>query len=349
MHILAAVLSGFLTARGTDADRPRFDQPPIVAQLGATFEPRPWLEAHVAGIAHDEHAGIVEAHATLKSHGVHLRVGQFFLPTSRENRGALWTSPYTIGFSSLNTWIGEEVRPVGADLSWHGDTFSTGATAFRGNDTMGTLLAWRGWAMGNRLSTFGEVRELPELHPAFALQRDGTKPIGRDLDGRTGFAGRARWTLPERAMVQVAYVDNRGDRELHEREYAWATRYTHVSAEAGHHDRVLVAAEYVRGTTGMGVVTGAHVDADFSAGYLLVTGRLGRNRWSGRVDRFETVERDFSIAENNDENGLAWTLTWLYDLTQSLRGGAEFTQLSGERASASFNERSVTVELRYVF
>ena len=31
-----------------------------------------------------------------------MRAGEFFLPTSRENRGNLWTSPYAITFSTLN-------------------------------------------------------------------------------------------------------------------------------------------------------------------------------------------------------------------------------------------------------
>ena len=40
-----------------------------------------------------------------------------FLPTSRENVDPLWQSPYTLTLSSLNTWIGEEVRLAGLDVA----------------------------------------------------------------------------------------------------------------------------------------------------------------------------------------------------------------------------------------
>ncbi|HWW62287.1 MAG TPA: hypothetical protein VN181_13025, partial [Thermoanaerobaculia bacterium] len=185
------------------------------AQLGADWEPSQYFDVHVSGAArHDpweDDAGLVEAYADARAifanDQIQLRAGQFFLPTSRENKGDLWTSPYTINFSALNSWIGEEVRPIGADLEWrhtsaHGNVYTLGGTAFRGNDTMGALLAWRGWSVGNRLSLFDETVRLPKLWSLprwFPEQRlDGTQPFGRDLDGRTGFAGRFRFTLPER-------------------------------------------------------------------------------------------------------------------------------------------------------
>ena len=97
---------------------------------------------------------------------------------------------------------------------------------------MGALLAWRGWAIGNRLSTYSEVLPLPplsSLETSFPLQRkDGTKPFGTDLDGRTGYSARVRYSDPQPANVIYTYLDNRGDRELHRGEYAWATKF-HLS------------------------------------------------------------------------------------------------------------------------
>jgi hypothetical protein len=98
-----------------------------VAQLGADWTPAQWFDAHVQGIArHDppgsggRRAGLVEAYADLRkdfgSSELQFRIGQFFLPTSRENTDNLWTSPYTITLSALNTWIGEEFRPIGGEL-----------------------------------------------------------------------------------------------------------------------------------------------------------------------------------------------------------------------------------------
>ena len=218
---------------------------------------------------------------------------------------------------------------------------------------MGALLAWRGWALHNHLSVYDEVLPLPPiptLQTFFANQRDdGTKPFGTDLDGNTGFAARVRWSLPERANVQLAHVDNNGDRLLHRGEYAWDTSFDLLGVEIGNPDRFIAAAEYMIGRTGMGVRSGpAFVDADFRAGYLLVSQKSGRNRFTARFDRFQTDEQDFTPAESNDESGRAWMFAWLFDVTPSLRAGVEFLQIVGHR-DASFNARAWTVELRYAF
>jgi hypothetical protein len=351
-------VDAFLSARGVHATGGDETSLSYTAQAGVTWTPASWLAAHVSGIAQDERAGVVEAFVDLRGGEFQLRAGQFFLPTSRENKAALWTSPYSITFSAVNSWIAEEVRPVGVDLQWrhttaNGHALTAAGTAFRGNDSMGALLGWRGWAMHNRLSTYDEVLPLPplaSLDTFFASQRDdGTKPFGSDLDGRTGFAARARWSLPERASVQLAHVDNNGDRLLHRGEYAWDTSFDLLGVEIGNPDRVIVAAEYMNGRTGMGLLTGpARVDADFAAGYLLGSAKSGRNRFTARFDRFQTDERDFSPAESSNESGRAWLFAWLFDVTPSLRAGFEFLQVAGKR-EASINARSWTVELRYAF
>jgi hypothetical protein len=336
------------------------------AQLGLDWTPNEHLALHVSGIgrhdALDTSAGVVEAYADARASfaldELQFRAGQFFLPTSRENKDALWTSPYTVSFSAINSWIGEEVRPIGLDVQFRhitssGHALTTGATAFRGNDSMGALLAWRGWSIGNRLSTYGEVLPLPplpSLDASFPLQRkDGTKPFGTDLDGRTGYSARVRYAVPQRASLLYTYVDNRGDRELHRGEYAWATKFHLLGVEAGHPDRLVVAGEYLRGSTTMGRGI-TFVDADFFAAYLLLSGKSGRHRLTARYELFNTEEQDFSPAETNEENGRALTLTWMLDATSVLRVAAELTQVVGDRADAPDPDaRSVTLEARYRF
>jgi hypothetical protein len=356
-----------------------------VAQLGVDWTPSTFLRVHASGTArHDpsefrgDSAGLVEAYADL--HGsfglddVQLRAGQFFLPSSRENIDPLWASPYTINYSALNTWIGQEVRPIGVDLQYRhvtgaGHFITGGATAFRGNDTMGTLLAWRGWSIGSRLSTYGETLPLPPLPSlsdsgTFFRQRDdGTTPFTNDLDGHTGFAGRVRYSIPQRGSVQYTYVDNQGDRKLYppasgsfgeiyspRAEYSWATTFHLVSAEIGNPDALVFAAEYMRGNTLMGVFEN-YVDADFDALYVLVSHKRGRNRWTARYEVFGTDERDFSaLGERNDESLRSWTLAWLFDVRDNIRAGAEFTQITGQRADvADPDGRTFTVEARYNF
>jgi hypothetical protein len=333
-----------------------------VAQIGIDWAPSRHFDAHVSGAARDDAAGLIEAHANVRAvfglDEVRLRAGQFFLPTSRENKDPLWASPYTVSFSALNTWIGEEVRPIGLDLEWRhttgrGHVLTSAATAFRGNDSMGALLAWRGWSVGSRLSMYDEVLPLPPLESLdtfFERQRDdGTKPFGRDLDGRTGYSGRVRYSLPPRASAQYTYVDNRGDRLLYRGEYAWKTSFHLIGAEFGDPDDFVVAAEYMKGKTGMGVFS-AFVQADFYAAYLLISEKRGRNRWTARYELFDTTEKDFSPAEPNDENGRSWTLTWMFDLSSNTRLAAEFTQFTGARAGTPDPDaRTFTVEARYRF
>lgn len=372
---------GFLALRGVNATGPpswlegewgRFgaggEQSAFLGAAGAEVEwsPSRFLTLHASGTArHDplgERAGLLEGYADVHVERgldeLRLRAGQFFLPTSRENKDPLWQSPYTTQFSALNSWIGEEVRPVGVDVQYRhvtgfGHAVTAGATAFRGNDASGTLLAWRGWSMGDRLTTYGETLPLTRQHTNFfPAQRNGTQPFGSDLDGRTGWSARLRWSLPERANVQYAFVDNRADRALHDDQYAWATRFHLVSAEIGNPDRLIAAAEYMRGTTGMGfALAGNHfVDADFYAAYVLLSGKYGRHRLSGRYDVFATEERDFSLAEDNDESGRAWTFAWMFDLTQHARLAAEFTQFVGNRnVLPDPDARMVTLEGRYHF
>jgi hypothetical protein len=353
-------LQGYVAGRGLNATQPAprlevAEEFTGVAQVGLDWSAK-HFGVHVSGAADERVAGLIEAYAELKTafgnEELQLRAGQFFLPTSRENKDELWTSPYTINFSALNSWIAQEVRPIGADLQWRhtlqrGDILTAGATAFQGNDTMGALLGWRGWTIGSRLSRYDELLPLPPLSPFFADQRDdGTKPFGRDLDARTGIAARLRYSVPQRANVQYAYVDNRGDRRLHRGEYAWETDFHLLSGEIGNPDTFTLAAEYMTGSTGMGVVP-AFVQADFYATYVLLSAKRSRNRWTARYELFGTQERDFSLAERNDESGRAWTLAWLFDVTASLRAGVEFTQVAGHRGSESMTGRATTLEARY--
>lgn len=342
------------------------------AQLAVEWSPAGWLTLHVHGLARAEpsrfagsRAGLVSAfvqgHFERGAHEWQLRAGQFFLPTSRENVGDLWSSPYALSFSALNTWIGEEFRPLGVDAQWRvlasSMVVTTGLTAFRSNDSMGALLGWRGWSIGDRVSVYNEVLPLPpltSLRTLFGDQRDdGSKPFGPDLDGRAGFAGRVRLTWPERATIQFTRVDNRGDRRLYRGEYAWQTRFHLISGEIGRQDSTIAAAEYMSGSTGMGFPP-VFVDLDFYAAYVLLSHKSGRQRFTFRYDVFQTEERDFSIAERNDEHGRAWTLTWLIHVTSRIRGGIEFTQLTGNRAAIgemaldpSIDGRSITAEVRY--
>ena len=60
----------------------------------------------------------------------------------------------------------------GIDAAYKVNMLTVGATAFRDNDTMGTLLAWRGWDVGSRLTVYNETLPLT-VPPAFVFQMPG--------------------------------------------------------------------------------------------------------------------------------------------------------------------------------
>jgi hypothetical protein len=325
------------------------------AQLGLDLRGGEVLRIHVHGLARSQPAaalgqqfGLVEAFALYRpelSDGTRLRVtaGMFFPPTSRENTGPLWSSPYTLTLSALNTWVAEELRLTGAEVGvshkTSRDEFLAGLTLFGANDSAGALLAWRGWSLGDRLSSIGErlpLPPLPSLAPGggFADQRsDGTRPV-EELDGRPGFQARARWSRPEVALLQASHLDNRGDRLLHRGQYAWRTRFTSVGGEVHLGARLIVVAEGAFGNTGMGPDTGAHVDLDFAAGYLLTSWGTDKVRLSVRYDRFENRDRD-GTQEPNQEDGHAVTVAALWHPTPHVRLGLEGLRLWNQRPAAA--------------
>ena len=347
--------------------------------LALDWQPSPFFGAyvHVAGRAEPsqvdgEELGVIEAflHASVPAGGsgsLNFQLGHFFLPTSRENVELAWSSPYTLTLSALNSWVGEEMRLTGLKTEYQLDTGSNsqlrfGASAFGGNDSGGALLAWRGWAFGDRLTAFGEVVPLPPIRSlardgVFYKQRnDGTKPFEDDLDGRVGWAAFARWRHSDRALVQVSRYDNRGDRALYQGEYAWRTQLDIVGVELRPYDNWTLAGELMDGSTGMGLVLPTKVQADFEAAYLLASWHHRGWRTTLRYDTFEVVDVDGPAADVNDEDGDAWTFAVFYEPRDSLRLGLELSSIDADRPAAAHNgfdpdtgADSVKLELRYYF
>lgn len=274
------------------------------------------------------HAGLLEAFVDigrLGTEGYRWRFGQAFAGTSRENVEAFWQTPYTLSLSAVNAWIGEEFRPIGVEYArrWtvgDADTLDLALGAYGGNDTGPAALAWRGFALHNRLSVSGEtlpLLPLPSLRDPlrFGAQRsDGTQPFGPDLDGRIGYALRLRYQHGERLRLSAYYTDNRGDRDLHDGdEYAWATRFAVFGFEWRWSDDWTMLGEVLHGETQMGFAPGPNVDLRFDAAYLLVSWQHGPWTYSGRLDGFHIAERDRSFGELNTQNGSVLTLAVLRD------------------------------------
>lgn len=315
-----------------------------------TFSPELHVHAHVQAQASaprtsQDPFGLVELDTRYTydidwANSMAFRLGQFFLPTSMENIMPFWDTPYTVSFSALNSWIGEEFRPIGLDSVYRfhadaGQTFSLAATAFAGNDSMGALLAYRGWSAGRVRSSLGEVLELPAIESLtnggiFSKQRDdGTRPFGKDLDGRPGIALRAGWQQ-QGNVLQLSYVDNRGDQEIHQGEYAWRTRFALLGGAWQLSEELELLGEAMQGNTRMGQGPAANVD--FYAVYAMLSWKPDTMRYSLRLEGFSNEDKDQS-PDNNHDLGRRITLAsvWQPD-SEAWRVAAELAYLKSKRS-----------------
>lgn len=252
--------------------------------------------------------------------GLRLKGGHFFPPISLENDGPAWSTTRTLTASALDSWIGEEVRVTGVEGSVQlflptSDLSLTGAV-FGGNDPTGSLLAWRGWAVGDRQT--GLTDRLP-LAPLPALGPDGLFPAQepwvapfREIDGRAGWYAAASFRLPERLEVRALLFDNRGDLLSVERgQYAWKTRFGAAEAKLRLPGNVELLGGFLDGWSAMGA--GEAVDAYWRTWFVLGSVELGAHRLSVRFERFDVVDEDRYAAEDpNGEDGRAFTAAWGY-------------------------------------
>ena len=220
---------------------------------------------------------------------------------------------------------------------------SLGATAFRGNDTMGSVLSSRGWTFGNRLSVYDEV---------IAAVPDTTRPIGPEIDHKIGDSERIRVQIPERALLQFTRVDNRSQLSFRAApETPWRTKFNIIGGELGTTGPSTVAAEWMSGSTEVGFPGGSYT-MDFDTVYLLLSQKHGPSRWSMRVERFSTRSHAHFPNDQNREHGNAVTIAWLRDSGDHLRSGFEYVRAKGDRPIAP-NPRTggstITLEVRYRF
>lgn len=362
-------------ASGEDAGATAFGR----LHLALDYEPSLYFRIHAHGVArydddvHEGEAfGLTEAYAQVNtffggSHRLRFSLGMMFPPTSLENVREPWQSPYTLHVSALNSWLAHELRPTGLDVSYSrelldGPVLFAGLGSVSGSDSAGALLAWRGFAFGDRLSVLGELLPLPELFSlseagSFAVQRDdGSKPMGRDLDGELGFQWRTgmEWAA---FFLQVTAFDNRGDRGLHRGEYAWRTRFHQVGMEWRPGTRWNLVAEWMSGETGMGDPTQSHVQMDFQTWYLLASYHWRVWRVSARYDDFQTDDLDAARlpfnTDLNEESGDALTLTAMLDVFENWRLALEWIDVRAERpletGAIEPGGSAWMLELRYLF
>lgn len=267
------------------------------------------------------------------------KAGVFYPPISLENEDIGWSSFWTLTPSVINTWVGEELRTIGAEgkvqLRGSIDTFEVEAGIFGWNDPAGVLVDLRGWAIGDRPT--GLFNDVP-------LPGAGTTPIFEELDDRPGYYAGARWRREGLGTLQVLRYDNRGelDATVYELSQVWVTDFWSFGAEA-EVAGVTVLAQAMVGRTDWLPARDYFRTTDFQSAYLLVGWHGGDWRVAARGDIFSTdaVEVfDFGfgpVAQESlsSEHGYALTLsgTWMPESWLRLTAEALFVHSNrAERA-----------------
>lgn len=256
--------------------------------------------------------------------------------------GGAWSTVHTITPSAINSWVGEETKVVGiegtmtASLGSHDISATAGVFGF--NDTSGTLLSFRGWALHDLKATmFGRFKLPPRNEFMRFAQEDVTRST-IELDDRPGFYGRLEWRPPSPFTVNVFYYDNRGDPEVFtpNKQWGWRTRFVNVGVTAEPVQGTRILAQGMYGTTQMGFKEeGVYwVDTLYRSAYLLVAHEIGRGEISGRAEFFGTRERGSEMdPDEEDQNGWALTAAGRWSFTDYLTGFLEVLHVRSERGA----------------
>lgn len=246
------------------------------------------------------------------------RAGLFFPPVSLEHDGADWSLSRTLTPSAVNTWIAEEVKTTGVEASLRGaigdQPISVTAAAFVGNDTSGTLLAFRGWALHDVRATVGGTFALPDVPAMFVgVQADRTRPVD-EVDGRIGSYGQVEWSPSDTHSLSLFAYDNNGDEtSVEDGQYAWRTRFAQAALHWDVYDGTEVLVQAMTGETRMGGRIGGQSPASvgFVAAYGLLSQDLGEGTATVRLDYFAVSDRSFKDLDNNAENGWSASMSWV--------------------------------------
>jgi hypothetical protein len=278
------------------------------------------------------------------------RAGLFIPPISLEHPGKAWTTVYTITPSVINGWVGEEVRSLGAEASFARtgleNELSFSGAGFGWNDPNGSLLAYRGWAAHDRQTALADqvpLPPLPSFEPGgiFSAQVPWAETV-REVDDRAGYYAAAAWDNYQRVLVNAIYYDTRARRDAFDGEqYGWAAKFFDLGLRLSFGDRANgpeLLAQYLAGDSWMGNEAPElpKVRLDYAAAYSLFTVPFGRQRLSFRYDWFRTEDRDeFRGGDDNDENGYALTLDYLFRVTDEQRLAFELMRVSSDRPARS--------------
>ncbi|HVU31501.1 MAG TPA: hypothetical protein VHE36_13975, partial [Sphingomicrobium sp.] len=289
-------------------------KPQFTWSLGAT------VVGSVEGGQHTD-AGIRQAFLEFRSmrseSGTSLtaRGGLMWPPVSLEHEGADWHVADSITPSAINSWIGEEVRPLALEatiaLAPRGQRLRATAAIFAANDTSGTLLTFRGWALHDRATLAFNSWPLPPMDgPMGGIQAPFTHPLidlHHGFASRPGYYAKLAWQPPAPVRFELFHYDNRANPQEanDESEWGWRTRFDNVGLAANLGRGAELRAQALSGRTRMGYSNGGArwVDNRFRSAFLLATRPVGPLLVAVRGEAFDTRNEGSLVGEDYDETG----------------------------------------------
>jgi hypothetical protein len=283
------------------------------------------------------------------------KLGAFYPSISFENPLPGWRSPYSISWSALNTWIGEEIRSIGAEYSLdylgvrNGGRFDFGAQVgvYGWNDPAGVLIAERGWALHDRQTTlFGRIG-IPEVEPVEGYR------LFYEIDHRPGYYVGVKASYLDRAELRLMHYDNRGDRVSYSaaiNDMAWETLFDSAGLQVAATEHLTLIAQVLDGETWINPFL--PIKWDFDAQFLLASYEWRGNRLTLRHDWF-SMQRTGGRGLGND-SGHAWTIAAGHEfgehwsaMVEGLWVNSSMPQRPEFGAPVAARESSLTLSLRY--
>ena len=267
-------------------------------------------------------AGLSQAYVTFRPMrsgkvGLSGRAGLMWPPVSLEHEGADWHVKDSITPSAIGTWIGEEVRPVAAEAtiaaSLGANKLRATAALMAANDTSGTLLTFRGWALHDRTTLAFHRQPLPPLDSDIAsYQAPFTHPL-LDLEPgfahRPGYYAKLAWQPPAPIRFELFRYDNGANPEVvnANMEWGWRTRFNSAGLVADLAPGTELKAQALQGRTRMGYPENGKrwVNDRFRAAYVMLSRAFGNFGASARLDAFDTRNRGSDVDSEYDEHGWA--------------------------------------------
>ena len=287
------------------------------------------------------------------------KAGAFFPPISLENTELGWTSPWTLTPSAVNSWVGDELRTIGAEakLEWRSEerTIAAYGSGYGWNDPAGILLADRGWAMHDRPTGLIEQPRLPDV---IAYQRNLPEPLHTyeflEIDGTPGWYAGGSWDETGLGHLDFLYYNNQANPKKIRYQVAWDTRFWDVGAST-HIGPVTLLTQGMIGDTLIEPSPFFTSDTDFAAAYLLAGWMISDDwRIAGRADVFSTSEDHTGRSLRMSEHGNALTFAvnylpydWLRLTAEALVINSWRPQRTLDAMQAHFTETQFQLSARF--